>query len=102
MNFAFISRHSPTPEQMELAKAEGIELIPVGDFDAFTVSPSFVVESGNRIDQVFEGAVVVHPAAALRLAGSLLIGVFENATRPCPEGKPAFFAKSFHIFYMRD
>jgi len=102
MNFAFISRHSPTPEQMELAKEEGIELFAIGDADAFTVSPSFVVESGNKLDVIFEGAVVVHPAAALRLAGSFLIGVFENGTRPGPEGKPAFFAKSFHLFDMRD
>ena len=97
MRFAFISRHTPTPAQFTLAEQQGIELIHVGDADAFTVSPSWVYERG-----AFEGVVVVHPAAALRLAGTFLIGVFENANR-APEGAPPQFeAKSLHIFDMRD
>lgn len=97
MRFAFISRHTPTPAQFTLAEQQGIELVHVGDADAFTVSPSWVYERG-----AFEGVVVVHPAAALRLAGTFLIGVFENANR-APEGAPPQFeAKSLHIFDMRD
>jgi hypothetical protein len=97
MRFAFISRHTPTPAQFTLAEQQGIELIHIGDADAFTVSPSWVYERG-----AFEGVVIVHPAAALRLAGTFLIGVFENANR-APEGAPPQFeAKSLHIFDMRD
>ncbi|MFA7168853.1 MAG: hypothetical protein WC096_08130 [Sphaerochaetaceae bacterium] len=97
MRFAFISRHTPTHEQISLAEQQGIELIHVGDADAFTVSPSWVYERG-----AFEGVVVVHPAAAMRLSSSFMVGVFENANR-APEGAPPQFeAKSLHIFDMRD
>ena len=37
MNFAFISRHQPTAEQIDLATEQGITLYTVGDADAFTV-----------------------------------------------------------------
>lgn len=91
--FAFISRHTPTPEQLKLATEAGIELVAVGDRDAFTVRAIEFLADG------FEGAVVVHPAAALRLArGGLKVGVFENGTRAEEGGKPTFFAKSLHIF----
>lgn len=95
--FAFISRHEPTAEQFELADKEGIEIIPIGDTDAFTVSPSFVYEKG-----AFEGVIVVHPAAAMNLASAFLIGVFENSTRPGLDDKPQFFAKSIKIWDLRD
>jgi len=92
--FAFISRHEVTGEQRRLAAENGIELIPVGDFDAFSVSrrdlPDFVI-----------GAVVVHPAAALRLVDRLKIGVFENANRAAEGAKPSFEAKAFHVFASR-
>jgi hypothetical protein len=97
MQFAFISRHTPTPEQVALAAAQEIELIPIGDTDAFSVQPGFVYEAGP-----FEGVVVVHPAAAMRLCSNFLIGVFENATRPGEGDKPQFVAKSLHIYDMRD
>lgn len=99
---AFISRHAPTAEQVALAAEQGFTLLPVGDADAFRVGNSFVHEAGNRLGVVFEGVVVVHPAAALRLCSEFLIGVFENANR-APEGAPPqFTAKSFHIFDLRD
>ena len=60
--FAFISRHEPTAEQIKLAQLNGIELTHIGDADAFTVSACFVDNAGS-----FDGVVVVHPAAALRL-----------------------------------
>ena len=34
MKFAFIARHQPTPEQLQLAQQQDIELVTVGDRDA--------------------------------------------------------------------
>lgn len=97
MKFAFISRHIPTDGQGQLAADKGIELVHVGDADAFTVDPSFVDDHG-----AFEGVVVVHPAAALRLSGSFLVGVFENANR-APEGeRPTFEAVALHLYDLRN
>ena len=96
-SFAFISRHKPTDEQQRLAKEEDIELVHIGDADAFTVSAGFVDGAG-----AFEGVVVVHPAAALRLCSQFEVGIFENGSRPGENDKPQFFAKSFHIFDLRD
>lgn len=97
MKFAFISRHAPTEGQIELAANEDIELVPVGDADAFTVSPSWVDDHG-----AFDGVVVVHPAAALRLASSYLVGIFENANRAAIGEKPQFEAVALHIYDLRD
>jgi hypothetical protein len=91
--FAFISRHQPTAEQFALAEQNGIVLIPVGDMDAFTVNAADIGD--------FEGVVVVHPAAAMRLSSKYIIAVFENGTRPEEGGKPSFFAKDLHIYDMR-
>lgn len=95
MRFAFISRHQPTPEQHSLARLEGIELVAVGDRDAFTV------ERAEFSD--FDGVIVVHPAMALRLSGpGFYVGVFENANR-APEGeKPHFVAKALHVYDWHD
>jgi hypothetical protein len=95
--YAFISRHEPTEAQHQLAREQGIELVPIGDRDAFSVSPSEVDHAG-----AVGGVVVVHPAAALRLAGRFLVGVFENANR-APEGeRPQFEAQALHVYDMRD
>ena len=91
--FAFVSRHTPTAEQMSLAEKAGIDLIPIGDMDAFSVTPEDIETHGD-----FAGVVVVHPAAALRLAPNFVIGVFENATRPVAGGKPTFYAKSLQVY----
>jgi hypothetical protein len=96
MKFAFISRHTPTPEQQALAADQGIELVSIGDADAFTVTPSFVYDAGP-----FEGVVVVHPAAAMRLCQEFVIGVFENANRAEPGQPPQFVAKALHVFDLR-
>ncbi len=97
--FAFLSRHQPTAEQTALAAANGIQLVPIGDADAFGVSPSFVDAAG-----AFSGVVVVHPAAALRLAPSFIIGVFQSAERPAvgeaPPDAPRF--KALHLFDLVD
>lgn len=97
MKFAFISRHQPTKEQLSLAEEEGISIVPIGDTDAFTVGPEFVDQVG-----AFDGVIVVHPAAALRLCSSFVIGIFENGNR-APEGeRPQFFAKELHLYDLRD
>lgn len=101
MTFAFISRHEPTTSQIAMARDEGIELLHVGDTDAFTVSPAFVFMHGEHRQVTFDG-VVVHPAAALRLAGDFLVGVFENANRAEPNEKPRFEAQALHLFDLRD
>ena len=99
MRFAFISRHVPTSGQQALAADQGITLIQVGDRDAFTVN---VTDLMSHPDGPFDGVVIVHPAAAMRLCGTFLVGVFENANR-APEGeKPSFEAVSFHIYDNRD
>jgi hypothetical protein len=95
--FAFISRHQPTESQLRLAKEAGIELIPVGDSDAFSVSPSWVDGIGD-----FSGVVVVHPAAAMRLAGAFLVGVFANANRAPVGAPPAFEASRLEVYDLRD
>lgn len=95
--FAFISRHQPTDEQLQLAIADGIELVHIGDTDAFSVSVGFVDAAG-----AFDGVVVVHPAAALRLCSQFEVGVFENGSRPGENDKPQFFAKSFHLYDLKD
>jgi len=99
MKFAFISRHTPTANQMVLAYNQDIVLVPVGDRDAFSVNVTDIMGHENG---PFDGVVVVHPAAAMRLCGSFLIGVFENANR-APEGeKPSFEAVDFYIYDNRD
>jgi hypothetical protein len=97
MNFAFITRHAPTNDQVRLAAEQGITLTPIGDADAFTVSASFVRDAGD-----FEGVIVVHPAAALRLCGEFLVGVFENANRAAEGEKPQFAAMALHVYDMLD
>ena len=95
--FAFISRHEPTPSQHALAAKQGHTLTHVGDADAFTVGAGFVHNHGP-----YEGVVVVHPAAALRLASQFLVGVFENANRAPVGEPPKFAAVSFHVYDLRD
>lgn len=97
MEFAFISRHEPTASQHALAADQGHTLVHVGDADAFTVGCGFVHEHGP-----FEGVVVVHPAAAMRLASNFVVGVFENANRAPVGQPPQFEAVSFHVYDLRD
>jgi hypothetical protein len=71
--FAFISKYVPNERQIILAVEKGIELIHVGERDAFTC------ERGEFAH--YDGVVVMHPAAALRLLhANNTIGVFENAS----------------------
>jgi hypothetical protein len=88
--FAFISRHVPTQKQQELAAEKDIDLIAVGDVDAFTITPGMYM--------AFDGVVVVHPAAALRLCAYFPVGVFENGSRPVEGGASSFVAVALHIY----
>lgn len=101
-DFAFISRHAPTDEQAALANEQGITLHHVGDADAFAVSNGFVHQAALEKDVIFEGVIVVHPAAALRLCSEFLVGVFENAHRAAVGEKPTFKAVALHVYDMRD
>lgn len=102
MNFAFISRHVPTQSKIDLAAAQGITLVPVGYMNAFTVDPQTVHGLGIDNGTPFDGVVVVHPAAALRLCEDFLVGIFENANRAEVGQPPKFEAVSFHLFDLRD
>jgi hypothetical protein len=95
-NFAFITRHALTADQIRLADEAGIDLILVGDMDAFTVTPEEIRALGD-----FEGVVVVHPAAAMRLAQHYLIGIFANGNRAAEGERPQFYAKNFHVYDLR-
>ena len=91
MKFAFISRHTPTKEQHAIAALKGIELIHVGDMDAFTAD-------FTTLPKVV-GVVVVHPAAAMKAAAHhYLVGVFENANRAAEGEKPTFEAHALHVY----
>jgi len=99
---AFISRHEPTPRQHELAESKGFKLVHVGDADAFAVSVGFVDGAAVAHDTPFTGAVVVHPAAAMRLAPHMVIGVFENANRSPVGEPPKFEAVELHLYSFVD
>lgn len=89
--FAFISRHVPTEGQIEMAKAQGIDLVHIGDLDAFSVT-------SKDIPAGMVGVIVVHPAMAMRLIHSYSVGVFENEMRAKEGDKPTFHAKALHIY----
>ena len=96
MEFAFVSRHQPTDAQHALAAQMGHTLTHIGDCDAFTIDAGYIYDHGT-----FEGVVVVHPAAALRLAPYFVIGVFENGNRAAPNEPPKFEPKAFRVFGLR-
>lgn len=102
MNFAFISRHKPTAEQVELAAKQDIFLHHIGDTDAFTVSSKWVDNVTPPDIGRFDGVIVVHPAAAIRLCTEYLIGVFENANRAAEGAPPQFSAKALHVYDLID
>lgn len=96
----FVTRHTATAEQAELAAKYGYEIESVGDLDAFGHKEelSSLIERANECG----GAIaVVHPALALRVRAGLWNGrvaIFENGNR-APEGeKPQFYAKELHFF----
>ena len=82
--FAFVSRHAPTKEQIALANQAEIELVHVGDRDAFGTIP-------ETSDPQYQGIVGVHPMTIIQaLKNGKMVGVFENISRPGLDGKPQF------------
>lgn len=96
MKFAFISRHVPTQTQIDLAAQKGIELVHVGDRDAFSVSR-------QEFRGLYDGAIVVHPVMALRLLSEVFdIGVFNNVNRAPVGEKPQFETTDLVLFKICD
>jgi hypothetical protein len=98
---AFISRHAPTQEQIDLALKLDHEIVHVGDVDAF--DPGFLSQVRDKIEG-FDAVAAVHPNILLTQAfgsyGSqgLPCWVFENGSRPVEGGKPQFFCKGVIIW----
>ena len=91
--FAFISRHTPTELQVKMAEEKGIELIHVGDEDAF----------GGHADwekRGYKGAVVVNPALACRMISDTFhIGVFESQRIPDGQVRAGeYIPKRLHLY----
>jgi len=67
-----------------LAGRAGVELVHVGDRDAFGVIPEVSAPE-------FVGVVGVHPMVLIQaLKNGKMAGVFENISRPGLDGKPQF------------
>lgn len=95
----FISRHTPTADQVRLASEQGYTLVQLTDVDAFSPMSQWSSVVKQAIGSDYEGFIVVHPALAIRLlAAGKVVGVFENAQRAAEGGKPTFEAKALHIF----
>ena len=92
--FAFISRHEPTQAQLEIARKQEIDLVHIGDTDAF----GDLTELRDKLNsENFTGVVVVHAWLALSLAGDYAVGVFQNSNRAPIGEKPQFEADSLHV-----
>lgn len=101
IRFAFVSRHTPTADQIQLAESRGINLIAFGDMDAFASGNAEIFR--EMVKEGFSGVIVVHPLLALdaHFAG-LSVGVFKNENR-APEGeKPTFKASELYIVYPNE
>lgn len=99
---AFVSRHEPTERQYQLAEEKGFKLVHVGDTDAFSITVGFIDDCAVKHDTPLAGAVVVHPAAAMRLAPYMIIGVFENSNRSPVGETPKFEAANLHLYSFVD
>ena len=98
---AFISRHAPTQEQIDLAEKLGHQIVHVGDVDAF--QPGFLSEVKEKTAG-FDAISAVHPNILLTQAfgsyddSGLPCWVFENGARPTEGGKPEFFCKGVVVW----
>lgn len=100
--FLFISRHVPSQKQLELAAAQGVELIYVGDLDAFAPDLAQQIEALDRLHcpdreedgEIITGAygvVAVHPLVAVTAVKmSYQFGTFRNVNRAPVGEKPEF------------
>jgi hypothetical protein len=95
----FVSRHTPTPAQLNLSLAKGYELVHVGDVNAFDHQAIRDLVMAQDTAAGYPVAVsCVHPAMALyAICGGRVIGVFENANRAPEGGKPSFEASALHL-----
>lgn len=108
MRFLFISRHTPTESQVDLARSKGIELIHAGDLDAFSpdlakqieeLDYKFCPDHGEDLVQGAHGIVCVHPVIALTAKElSYKVGVFNNVNRAPVGEKPQFETTQLVIF----
>lgn len=109
-HIVFVSRHSPTAEQIKLAQNRGFALTHVGDLDAFASEVELVewiesicqrIESDNYSNAFTLCAV--HPRiAAIAYRIGMDLAFFENGTRPADGDKPTFFASSLHVMEHHD
>lgn len=100
---AFISRHAPTQEQIQLANSLGYEIVHVGDVDAF--APGLLPVVNDKV-KGFDAMAADHPNILLSQAfghygeKGLPCWVFEeNGSRPVEGGKQEFFCKGVVIWY---
>ena len=96
--FLFISRHEPSQKQRELAVDQRVQLIHVGDLDAFADDLEKQIAA---LDEKYEadGVVAVHPLIALMAARmSLPCGCFRNVNRAPVGEKPQFDTDLFVVF----
>ena len=98
--FAFISRHVPTPEQIRLAESKGIELVHVGDCDAFDPKCLDAWFPDDYSKRKYKGLIAVHPAVFLTAIGKHItfMGVFENRNRAAEGEKPQFVCSNLHLW----
>jgi hypothetical protein len=106
VKMAFISRHSPTQSQKDLAQKAGYELIHVGDLDGFKfkVYSPLVLKDGQTIGQDsshnFKAVAVVHAGLALKFIPHVPVALFENQLRPVEGGEPTFQTTSMVIYEL--
>ena len=91
----FVSRHSPSGAQSDMAQEQGYDLLHVGDVNAFDVNAVRDLIAAHQPDAV----ACVHPVVALTaVSAGCAVGIFENANR-APEGAPPKFeAAALHIY----
>lgn len=97
----FISRHTPTADQIKLAHSQFTAISHVGDMDAFAgvsdIENALQTLVKRELAQV-SSVCAVHPRiAAIAQRMGFKLAFFENENR-APEGaKPTFHAKALHF-----
>ena len=95
--FLFISRHEPNAKQVELAQEQGIELISVGDLDAFSPDLQDQIDL-HILSHKAKGVVAVHPLVAVNAKEmGLRFGSFRNVNRAPVGEKPQFDTDLFVV-----
>ncbi len=96
LEFAMVSRHAPSQDQINKAAEKGIKIVHVGDVDAFNDDNNYLPPGYDTAR--FSGIITVHPLIAVHAyADGLKIGCFENVSRPGPDGKPQFVCGRFIV-----